>query len=84
MPSIYEKIRFQNLVFFTIHLMLVEPNDKDIEEIDERLFEIFKELVFVEFDEFLQNNDLTNFNSFKELVDAFELFAKLKYQSFIQ
>ncbi|WP_406835413.1 hypothetical protein ABLU29_13160 [Lactococcus lactis] len=84
MPSIYEKIRFQNLVFFTIHLMLVEPNDKDIEEIDERLFEIFKELVFVEFDEFLQNNDLTNFNNFKELVDAFELFAKLKYQSFIQ
>lgn len=84
MPSIYEKIRFQNLVFFTIHLMLGEPNDKDIEEIDERLFEIFKELVFVEFDEFLQNNDLTNFNSFKELVDAFELFAKLKYQSFIQ
>lgn len=84
MPSIYEKFRFQNLVFFTIHLMLGEPNDKDIEEIDERLFEIFKELVFVEFDEFLQNNDLTNFNSFKELVDAFELFAKLKYQSFIQ
>ncbi|MFZ2577957.1 MAG: hypothetical protein WAX22_10855 [Lactococcus hircilactis] len=84
MPSIYEKIRFQNLVFFTIHLMIVEPDDKDIEEIDERLFEIFKELVFEEFDEFLQNNDLTNFNSFKELVDAFELFAKLKYQSFNQ
>ena len=84
MPSIYDKIRFQNLVFFTINLMIVEPDDKDIEEIDEKLFEIFKELVFEEFDEFLQNNDLTTFNSFKELVDAFELFAKLKYQKYNQ
>lgn len=64
--------------------MIVEPNDKDIEEIDEILFEIFKELVFEEFDEFLQNDDLTTFNSFKELVDAFELFAKLKYQRYNQ